>query len=86
MTHRFFSLLFLTVGEASGKALRGIAKYSARNAMSEIGRAKQAAIQRGEKLEQLNDATEKMRTNAQEFARNAHMLKNKYKNKKWWQF
>ena len=55
-------------------------------ATSEIGRAKMAAIERGQKLGQLSDATERMRDDAEQYAAHTHQIMHKYKNKKWYQF
>lgn len=46
----------------------------------------QAAMERGEKLGQLEDCAEHMRNKAEQFAYNAHLLMTKYKDKKWYQF
>jgi len=45
----------------------------------------QAAIERGEKLGELEERTAQMRTEAEEYAKAAHQLKNKYRDKKWYQ-
>ena len=55
-------------------------------AVSEIGRARNAAIERGEKLGQLSDVTEKLRDDAEAYGKNAHDIMMKMKNKKWYQF
>lgn len=95
---RCAALACAAVGEASGKASKGVAKYSAGNAgmqqqreraaaaTSEIGRAKLAAIERGEKLGQLSDVTERMRDEAEQYSAHANQIMQKYKNKKWYQF
>jgi len=46
----------------------------------------QAAIERGEKLGDLDDRTAAMRTEAEVYAENAHKLMMKYRDKKWYQF
>jgi syntaxin-binding protein 5 len=43
------------------------------------------AIERGEKLGQLEDKTEKMSADAEKFSSAAHQLMLKYKDKKWYQ-
>ncbi|ESN98025.1 hypothetical protein HELRODRAFT_177252 [Helobdella robusta] len=84
------------IGESSGKPSKGMAKYTpgpaglaqeaATQATSEIGRAKMAAIERGEKLGELEERTERMKMEAEMFSQSAHQLKMKYKEKKWYQF
>ncbi|XP_055681171.1 syntaxin-binding protein 5 isoform X13 [Lutzomyia longipalpis] len=85
-------------GESSGKANRSVAKHipgpsanlealgaRANTATSEIARAHQLAMERGDKLSQLEDRTERMANQAQEFSGTAHSLMLKYKDKKWYQ-
>lgn len=85
-----------TVGETSGKPNRSVAKHipgpsleglgaRASTATSEISRAHQLAMERGEKLSQLEDRAERMANQAQEFSGTAHSLMLKYKDKKWYQ-
>lgn len=85
-------------GQSCGKPSPGVAKYSAGTAgmaqaqeragvaTSAIGMAKQAAIERGEKLASVEDATERMREQAELYQQNAHQLMLKYRDKKWYQF
>ena len=47
---------------------------------------RQAALERGEKLGELEEKTDRMRMNAESFGQMASQVKNKYKNKKWYQF
>lgn len=85
----------VSVGESSGKANRSVAKHipgtlqdlsnRAGSATSEISRAHQLAMERGEKLSQLEDRAERMANQAQEFGGTAHSLMLKYKDKKWYQ-
>lgn len=86
----------LTVGESSGKPNRSVAKHlpgpnmqelgqRASSATSEISRAHMLALERGEKLSQLEERTERMHNTAQEFGGTAHNLMLKYKDKKWYQ-
>lgn len=42
-------------------------------------------VERGEKLGQLEDKAEKMRSEAENFSTSAHDLMLKYKDKKWYQ-
>ncbi|XP_065088340.1 syntaxin-binding protein 5 isoform X2 [Ochlerotatus camptorhynchus] len=85
-------------GESSGKANKSIAKHipgpnaniqdlntRATSASSEVSRAHQLMLERGDKLSQLEDRTERMAGEAQQFAGSAHLLMNKYKDKKWYQ-
>lgn len=57
----------------------------ASTATSEIARAHQMVVERGEKLSQLEDRTERMTNEAQQFSSSAHQLMLKYKDKKWYQ-
>ncbi|XP_035918288.1 syntaxin-binding protein 5 isoform X2 [Anopheles stephensi] len=85
-------------GESSGKANRSVAKHipgpnaniqdlNARttSVTSEIGKAHQLMLERGDKLSQLEERTERMANEAQQFSSSAHLLMNKYKDKKWYQ-
>lgn len=54
-------------------------------ATSEIARAHMLVLERGEKLSQLEDRTERMANTAQEFGNTSHSLMLKYKDKKWYQ-
>ena len=45
----------------------------------------QAAIERGEKLGELEERTAQMRNEAEEYSRMANQLKAKYRDKKWYQ-
>ncbi|XP_048485314.1 syntaxin-binding protein 5 isoform X3 [Plutella xylostella] len=85
-------------GEGSGKPNRAIAKQivgpnssiadvntRASTAASEISRAHMLVLERGEKLGQLEDRTERMHHEAAQFSTSAHQLMLKYKDKKWYQ-
>ncbi|CAG0886794.1 unnamed protein product [Cyprideis torosa] len=83
-------------GEASGKPTRGVAKHVASAAIdaihakasttnSEFTKARQAILERGEKLKGVDDVTAKMAMEAQEYQKNAHDLMLRYKDKKWYQ-
>ena len=52
---------------------------------SEVAKAKMAAMERGQKLNELEDRTEAMANEAKQFSSNAHQLMQKEKNKKFWQ-
>lgn len=91
------NFIWLLVGESgSGRPNRSVAKHipgsnlqdmsmRAGTAASEISRAHQLALERGEKLSQLEDRAERMANQAQEFGGTAHSLMQKYKDKKWYQ-
>ncbi|XP_064539781.1 syntaxin-binding protein 5 isoform X3 [Drosophila montana] len=83
-------------GEQSGKANRSVARHipgtnldqmgqRASTAASEISRAHQLAMERGEKLNMLEERAERMSNTAQDFSGTAHQLMLKYKDKKWYQ-
>ncbi|XP_059224252.1 syntaxin-binding protein 5 isoform X6 [Stomoxys calcitrans] len=83
-------------GEQSGKANRSVAKHipgptleqlnqRASTAASEISRAHLLAMERGEKLNMLEERAERMANQAQDFSGTAHQLMLKYKDKKWYQ-
>ena len=62
-----------------------MANMRAGSAASEISRARNAAIERGQKLNELTDKTEKMMHEAESFSGAARQLMLKYKDKKWYQ-
>ncbi|XP_022911478.1 syntaxin-binding protein 5 isoform X2 [Onthophagus taurus] len=82
-------------GEASGKANKAVAKHvpgvmqelnsRVLSSTSEISRAHKLAMERGEKLNKLEDSAERMRNEAENFASTAHSLMLKEKDKKWYQ-
>ncbi|KAL0879849.1 hypothetical protein ABMA27_002384 [Loxostege sticticalis] len=86
-------------GESSGlKPSRAVAKHipgpneqlqqlgtRASTAAGEVSRAHQLVLERGDKLGQLEDRTERMHSQAHEFSSSAHQLMLKYKDKKWYQ-
>ncbi|CAH1636673.1 unnamed protein product [Spodoptera littoralis] len=85
-------------GESSGKPLRTVAKHipggaapldalgaRAGSAAADVARAHQLVLERGDKLSQLEDRTERMHNQAAEFSSSAHQLMLKYKDKKWYQ-
>ncbi|XP_055525229.1 syntaxin-binding protein 5 isoform X8 [Wyeomyia smithii] len=85
-------------GESSGKANKSIAKHipgsntsiqdlntRATSASSEVSKAHLLMLERGDKLSQLEERTERMTSEAQQFSTSAHLLMNKYKDKKWYQ-
>jgi hypothetical protein len=52
---------------------------------SEASKAKMALVERGQRLNELEDRTEQMADNAKEFGEASKSLLNMYKNKKWYQ-
>ena len=46
----------------------------------------QLALERGEKLSEAEERTERMKMEAEEYSKTAHQLMLKYKDKKWYQF
>ncbi|KAI8421375.1 hypothetical protein MSG28_009455 [Choristoneura fumiferana] len=86
-------------GEGSGKPSRTVAKHipgsnkealeqlgaRASSASSDVARAHLLVLERGDKLSQLEDRTERMSNQAAEFSSSAHQLMLKYKDKKWYQ-
>ncbi|CAG4928673.1 unnamed protein product [Colias eurytheme] len=84
-------------GESSGKPNRTVAKHipgaegtaglavRAGAASSEVARAHQLVLERGDKLSHLEERTERMHSHAAEFSTSAHQLMLKYKDKKWYQ-
>ena len=84
-------------GESAGKANSYLAKHipgtggmaglqgKGISATSEVGKAKMAAMERGQKLNELEDRTEAMSNEAKQFASSAHYLMQREKNKKFWQ-
>ncbi|CAH1983075.1 unnamed protein product [Acanthoscelides obtectus] len=82
-------------GESSGKGSKSVARHipgnlsdlnqRATSASSEVSRAHRLVLERGDKLNQLEERAEKMRTEAEVFSSSAHDLMLKYKDKKWYQ-
>ncbi|XP_056630507.1 syntaxin-binding protein 5 isoform X1 [Diorhabda sublineata] len=82
-------------GESSGKPSKAVAKHipgnmpelsqRATTAISDVSRAHKLMMERGDKLNQLEDRAEKMRNEAENFSSSAHELMLKYKDKKWYQ-
>nr|CAD7258658.1 unnamed protein product [Timema shepardi] len=91
-------LILPLVGESSGRASRSVAKHipgpqaaiqdldkRVTGVTSEVGRAHQMMVERGEKLGKLEDRAEKMASEAENFSHTSHSLMLKYKDKKWYQ-
>ncbi|XP_075053568.1 syntaxin-binding protein 5-like isoform X8 [Mixophyes fleayi] len=86
-------------GEATaGKASRGLAQHipgqgglegvkgAATGVAGDLYRARIALDERGQRLGELEDKTERMLSSAEAFSKHAHELMLKYKDKKWYQF
>ncbi|KAM9320903.1 syntaxin-binding protein 5-like [Gastrophryne carolinensis] len=86
-------------GEASaGKASRSLAQHipgsggiegvkgAATGVAADLHRARLALDERGQRLGELEDKTERMLSSAESFSKHAHGLMLKYKDKKWYQF
>lgn len=91
-------LILNTVGEVSGKPNRSVAKLipgpnanmqdlntRSTSASNEVSRAHQMMIERGDKLNKLEDNAERMSNEAQQFSGAASQLMAKYRDKKWYQ-
>lgn len=91
-------VLIVLVGESSGKPSRTIAKHipgpsanleavgrQVTSVGGEISRAHKLAVERGEKLGELEERTQRMMNEAENFSNSAHALMLKYKDKKWYQ-
>ena len=61
------------------------AQQKSGTATSDISKAHKAVVERGDKLNQLEERSERMSTEAERFSQNAQALMGKYKNKKWYQ-
>ena len=84
-------------GESAGKPGQMVAKHTAGSgamhnahvkgaaATTEVGKAKQAFVERGQKISELEDRTEAMANEAKEYKNTAHNLMLNAKNKKWYQ-
>ncbi|XP_075228218.1 syntaxin-binding protein tomosyn [Lycorma delicatula] len=85
-------------GKSSGSASRSVAKHipgpsanieqlgqRAVTASNEVSRAHKMMVERGEKLGELEERTQRMMTEADQFSSSAHQLMCKYKDKKWYQ-
>ncbi|PNF18349.1 Syntaxin-binding protein 5 [Cryptotermes secundus] len=85
-------------GEASGRASRSVAKLipgpsanieamgqRVTSVTGDIARTHQLVVERGEKLGQLEERTQRMMSEAENFSHSAHSLMLKYRDKKWYQ-
>lgn len=85
-------------GESSGRASRSVAKHipgpsanvealgqRASLASGEVSRAHQLMVERGDKLSQVEERTQRMMGEAENFSNTAHSLMLRYKDKKWYQ-
>lgn len=88
------------VGETAGKSSRSVAKLmpgpaappevvkaqaQANTVAGEVAKTRNMLVERGQKLGQVEDKTEKMMNEAENFSSAAHQLMLKYKDKKWYQ-
>lgn len=51
-----------------------------------MAKLKEGFFERGEKLEQVEERTQRMATEADKFSSTSHQLMLKYRDKKWYQF
>ena len=83
-------------GESAGKVGTNVVKHLAGSNMqklqgksvasgSEVGKAHAAFLERGQKLNEVEERTEQMANEAKQYATNAHRLMLDAKNKKWYQ-
>ena len=87
-------------GEKAGKPSSGVAKHTTGGTASnmaalndrasaagtsEVSKAHRAMVERGQKLNEIEDQMENMSNVAKDYAQNSAKLKNLYKNKKWYQ-
>lgn len=93
-----FSLVDVSVGEATGKAGRGVARlipgpaanleslnYKAGSVAAEVQKTRQALNERGDKLSMLEDRTQRMANEAENFSNAAHQLMVRCRERKWYQ-
>jgi len=91
-------LLNLVAESATGKPARGVARmipgpaanlehlnYRAGSVAAEVQKTRLALNERGDKLGQLEDRTQRMANEAENFSTAAHQLMAKYRDKKWYQ-
>lgn len=89
-------LCLFEVGEASsGKASKAVAKHipgtmqdvgqRVGSVTGDISRAHMLMVERGDKLNQLEERTQRMMNESETFSHSAHSLMLKYKDKKWYQ-
>lgn len=61
------------------------AQIRANTVAGEVAKTRQQLVERGQKLGQVEEKTEKMMNEAENFSSAAHQLMLKYKDKKWYQ-
>lgn len=94
----FSSFSFTKVGESTGKAGRGVARhipgpaanletlaYKAGSVAAEVQKTRQALNERGDKLGMLEDRTQRMANEAENFSNAAHQLMVRCRERKWYQ-
>ncbi|CAN2387727.1 syntaxin-binding protein 5-like [Pristimantis euphronides] len=67
------------------RSVEGV-KGAATGVVGDLNRVRQALDERGQRLGELEDKTERMLSSAEAFSKHAHELMLKYKDKKWYQF
>ncbi|XP_044143314.1 syntaxin-binding protein 5-like isoform X1 [Bufo gargarizans] len=67
------------------RSVEGV-KGAATGVAADLSRARQALDERGQRLGELEDRTERMLSSAETFSKHAHGLMVKYRDKKWYQF
>ncbi|XP_069800701.1 syntaxin-binding protein 5-like isoform X3 [Dendropsophus ebraccatus] len=67
------------------RSVEGV-KGAATGVAADLSRARQALDERGQRLGELEDKTERMMSSAEAFSKHAHELMLKYRDKKWYQF
>jgi syntaxin-binding protein 5 len=90
--------LTIPVGESTGKAGRGVARhipgpaanletltYKAGSVAAEVQKTRQALNERGDKLGMLEDRTQRMANEAENFSNAAHQLMVRCRERKWYQ-
>lgn len=75
-----------TGASSSSSSLLDTSRLTAGSLAAEVMKAKAGFIERGDKLEQLEDRSARMANEAEGFRDLSHQLLNKYKDKKWYQF
>ena len=89
---------FFPVGESTGKAGRGVARhipgpaanletltYKAGSVAAEVQKTRQALNERGDKLSMLEDRTQRMANEAENFSNAAQQLMVRCRERKWYQ-
>lgn len=96
--HFISFFIYFKVGESTGKAGRGVARhipgpaanlenltYKAGSVAAEVQKTRQALNERGDKLGMLEDRTQRMANEAENFSNAAHQLMVRCRERKWYQ-